>query len=408
MSNTFYAIVPRGYQPSGPYRDQLARLAHKLLLLTSITNERRERGHYIPMCDETWRSLFGSKASEVKQAAVASGLIEKNDRYSVGSFPKSYRLARQYRSGRFDAIVLRRKPRVKRRMLYEHSRLGYVGQRLTDRFSDFSFPSTLSPPTNPWDCFSWNRILAEDYYSMRCDFGRFHSNFTSIPKYFRRSLTLQSGDKLASIDIRNAQPLLLGLVARGHRHNHTTRPHIPICHTINEYIRLCEDGEIYEFCLSSFRNGEVHPYWIQLPSGNKFLCDPSKWDRKRVKEAFVVCLFDRVEATQSNPIYRVLSKYFPKIAEYITNAKSDKYQALAQQCQMMESELMIDGVAASYITRHPGLPILTVHDEIIVPESLVDSLIEVIKYRFRLAGGTPSLRIDRMKPDLSGFDRRSS
>ncbi len=62
--NKFYAIVPLGYQPAGPFRDQLARLAHRLLLLTSITTERRERGHYIPMYDDTWRSLFGGKSGE--------------------------------------------------------------------------------------------------------------------------------------------------------------------------------------------------------------------------------------------------------------------------------------------------------------------------------------------------------
>ncbi|MFN7891391.1 MAG: hypothetical protein ACK5OC_13955 [Pirellula sp.] len=399
--NTFYAIVPLGYQPAGPFRDQLARLAHRLLLLTSITTERRERGHYIPMYDDTWRSLFGGKSSEVKKAAIASGLIERNGRYSVGNFPQSYRLARQYRSGRFNAIELTRKPRMKKRLLCDRDRLGEVGRRLTDRFSDFSLPSTLSP-SNPWDCFALNRLLAKDFYSMRCDFGRFHSNFTSIPKLFRSSLTLNSGDTLASIDIRNVQPLLLGLVTRRHT-QHRRNQHIPICHTLNEYLRLCEAGQIYEFCLDCFRNAEVDPYWIPHPSRKGFVCDPARWDRQKVKQAFVICLFDRVEATKSNPIFRILNKHFPEIAEYIIQSKNHKYQTLARNCQQMESQLMIDGVAASFMARHPDSPILTIHDEIIVPESLVDSLTNIITNRFQLAGVTPSLKIEQAKPDKSGF-----
>ena len=82
MRKTIYAIVPCGYKPVGPLRDQLARFAHKMLLLTSTTMERK-RGHYISICDDTWRSLFGGKSSEVKREAIASGLIEKNGRYSV-------------------------------------------------------------------------------------------------------------------------------------------------------------------------------------------------------------------------------------------------------------------------------------------------------------------------------------
>lgn len=403
MRKKFFAIVPRGYQPSGPYRDQLARLAHKFLLLTSITTERRELGHYIPMYDATWRLLFGGRSSEIKQAAINSGLIEKNGKYSVGNFPQSYRLARQYRNGRFDPIELTRKPRMKKPMVSDYDRLGDVGRRLTDQFDCFALPSTLTP-SNPWDCFALNRLLAKDYYSMRCDFGRFHSNFTSIPKLFRRSLTLKSGDTLASIDIRNIQPLLLGLVTRRHTQTSLSQ-HIPICHTLNEYLGLCEAGQIYEFCLGCFRNGEVDRFWISLPSGKKYLCDPAQWDRTKVKRAFVICLFDRIEETKSNPIFRILNKHFPEVANFVINAKQDGYQALAHLCQRMESQLMIDGVAASFMVRHPDAPILTVHDEIIVPAPLVDSLTYIITNRFQLAGATPSLHIEQAKPDKSGFSK---
>ena len=176
---------------------------------------------------------------------------------------------------------------MKKHLQCDRDRLGDIGCRLTDRFNNFSLPSTLLP-SNPWDCFALNRLLAKDFYSMQCDFGRFHSNFTSIPKLFRRSLTLKSGETLASIDICNVQPLLLGLVTR--RHTQTSLgERIPICHTLNEYLRLCEAGQIYEFCLGCFRNREVEPYWVYPASGKGFLCDPATWDRKKVKTAFVIC-----------------------------------------------------------------------------------------------------------------------
>jgi hypothetical protein len=228
---------------------------------------------------------------------------------------------------------------------------------------------------------------------MRCDFGRFHSNFTSLPKYVRKELS--TSEPLASIDIKNIQPLILGLLANNTQpHNHTQTSHIPICHTLFSFLRTCEAGQIYEFCLERFQAREVKPYWVERSNGKPFLCDPSRWDRSQVKQAFVICLFDRVERTKTNPVFQVLQKHFPPIADFVIRSKRDEYQALARQCQRFESKVMIDGVSAVFMARHPDAPILTIHDELILPARLVQSAANIIQERFQAFGASPGLRVE--------------
>ena len=53
---------------------------------------------------------------------------------------------------------------------------------------------------------------------------------------------------------------------------------------------------------------------------------------------------------------------------------------------------MIDGVAAEFMKRYPESPILTVHDELIVPARYRGEVIEMIKSEFGRHGVTPSVK----------------
>ncbi len=417
--NSRHVIVPVGFEPPDQFRDQLAKLAQHLMTLTSMTKERRDYGHYIDLDDDIWRHWFGgSRASKIKKAAIDCGLMEANQSYEVGDHPKSFRLAKQYRTGEYKAFNFNRsqkqcelyppKKTVKNKggkhNKNTEDRMGEVGVMLKERLRDFAIPDSVRAEKH-WDKFAIDRIKNGLVYATRCRFGRFHSSFNSLPKEIRRELKTRSGQKMVSVDIANSQPLLLGLSEKSRLKIQTTpTPHqpTPLCHTLRKFLSICESGQIYEFVVDRLHENEVDPCWIKSKKCRKFKVDPREWDREKVKEAFIVCMFDRIEGTIGNPVFLILENHFPEIAKYIIDAKRDFYQGLAHDCQRVESSLMIDGVAMEFMQTHPKAAILTIHDEIMVEETFLDSLIKIIKKHFGRFGVSPKLSINTQFPDKSG------
>jgi len=118
---------------------------------------------------------------------------------------------------------------------------------------------------------------------------------------------------------------------------------------------------------------------------------PEKWDRDRIKHALMICMFAKTYIVKMNPLYWLIETEFPAIAEYMITAKRNDHRQLARACQKMESKIMIDGVAAEMLRRHPTSPILTIHDEIIVPAGKLDELRAILKSEFFSYGVSPAI-----------------
>jgi len=346
---------------------------------------RSKHGHFIDFSKAKWRSMFGGRYSEVKSAAIESGLIDTNDRYSVGRFAKQIRLTDEYRTGRFEVYELSRKIRSGKKPRIDSERLRKVGVLLYERLGDFRFH--IEPKAkSAWEVYQIDRLQHRDYYANRCDFDRFHSNYTGLPKSTRLQLSID-GDPLVSVDVSNCQPLALGIAVL----QTVQSNHLPICGTLNDWIALCAQGQIYEFAQSKLNAGEIKPF-VVTKNGRTYEVDPQKWDRRKTKDAFIICLFERIETMRQNPIYQIIERYFPAIADYIVSTKRAGYQLVAHACQRMESKIMIDGVAAEMLRRHPTSPILTIHDEIIVPAAKLDELRAILKSEFLIYGVEPAIK----------------
>lgn len=385
--------IPRGYVPIGEHSDQLARFASMMLRLTSMTEERRRFGHFIDLNSNTMRKMFGgAQWHHVKREAIESGLIEENGSWQVGHHSIGYRLCRRFRDGKTEDYKLRRKPRSKKT---SELFLTPTGVRLFERLRLVSLPNMKV--NKPWLRYLLDRIAVGDYYASVCDFGRFHSNFTGLPKETRSQI--YGSQPLSAIDIRNTQPLLIGALAHIHTTPHTPHiphtphtPHIPLCCTLFHFLDLCQRGEIYDWIQERLRTGEIPAF--QVRSGrNSYWEDPQTWDRARVKKAFIICLFDRVSSTLTNPIYLLFERHFPPVAEFVIRSKQSEYQQLAHLCQRMESTLMIEGVARRFMDAFPDEPIVTIHDELIVPTSRIGHVMDLIRDEFALLGVVPNLAI---------------
>lgn len=397
--------IPAGYVPDPECPDQMAKLADLLLQETALTKERRRQGHFIPFHSNKWRDLFGGDYKPFKAAAIRSGLIDCNERFSTGmeenpGFPKSIRLRAQHRTGKTIVYVAKRQPRSTQRRVLDQSRLKQVGIDLTNNLPHYVLPDLQ--PRSDWESLQFSRMRNGEFYSTRCDFGRFHSTITGLRKSVRLKLTTLSKEPLSFLDVKNAQPLIIGSLART---QYGTGNGIPICcmlvdgrecvDDIDLWIALCELGGIYEFVLRCIKENPIAPYWVTPKKKKKrpFVVDVSKWQKKQVKKAFIACMFDRVESMRRNPVFPTLDKHFPTIAKYMIEAKAGKYQALAHACQRMESTIMIDGAAAKLMSEHPDAKPTTVHDELICPTLLEGFAKKLIIAEFKKYGLTPSVEV---------------
>ena len=391
--------IPVSYVPDSEYPDQTARLSSLLMLMTSTTKERRN-GHFIPFSRECWRKRFGGDASYVKQAAIQSGLIDENDRYSTGmdgakAFCKSIRLRDEHRTGEFRVYELQRKTRQQPKPQLDQSRLKQVGIDLTGHLLHYVLPADFQP-TSIWEAFQVDRIRHHDFYATRCDYGRFHSNITGLRRNTRFQLTTLSEEALSFIDVKSAQPLIVGVMARDRVRRQSG---IPICDTlfrddIDSWVAKCEDGSIYEFVLQQIQKYPIAPYWVtpRKKSKRPFVVDVTTWKKSQAKKAFIACMFDRIPSMLANPVYPVIEQHFPTIARFMVEAKASKYQALAHACQRMESTIMIDGATQKFMAAFPYAKPTTVHDELVCPSRFEAEARQFILAEFKKYGVTPTIK----------------
>ncbi len=248
-------------------------------------------------------------------------------------------------------------------------RLGPVGMALTARLDHF-YVSDDAIPANYWDRYQLDCIRRGEVYSIRDEYGRFHSTFTSLSKSLRKHLRTKTDDQLTTIDITNCQPLLLGIVA-------SRQSPSPYCDTLTAWLDLTQQGEIYEYAADKLTE-----------------ITGRKWGREDAKGKFLPFMFDQLWRMRRHDLWKVFEKDFPSILDCIRRIKSERYQALSHQLFILETEILLDGVAATFMRSRPDAPILTIHDELIVPSQYSDEVREIIETDFEKYGVKPSVKVE--------------
>jgi hypothetical protein len=350
--------VPFGAKFYGENADNLARLSFLLMLLTSATEERRDLGFFIPFPTEKWRIKFGGAADKVKKAARNHPeIFEFNDRYSNSQgncFSQSIRLAEQFRTGRCETYLPSRRQKPITHL--PDGALDSPSQTLVSHFRRFWLPE--SPPifANAWQAFAWDRIAAGDFYAGRCDFGRFHSNFTA----FRHRHLLQSDSPLVAVDVAACQMFVLGAVVRNAFGDSDD---------LRKWFSLCKTGELYDY--------------IGGLTGKP---------RQEAKIGLIRCVFERVGMMTAMSEYSALEREFGAIARFLVFGKKNGHQEVARQCQRMESSILI----SKAVPRLSKIPMVTVHDEFIIPSEHSQTVQETIREEFLKHGMKPMLRVKEL------------
>lgn len=386
---------------ANPANEKQAVLVAELLALTSTTKERRS-GHWIPVHTDHWRRVLGGSYALILREAIQTGLVEVNPRYSAGRFSRSYRLPKALRTPDCREYELRRvkAPDVRVRLDPDDQ----VGHRLVDHFAAVELSGVV---TSGWGAYAVRACQAGNYYAMRCEYGRFHSTFTAMPKLVRALLTFNS-TSVAEIDVRNAQPLLLAVQVRpagpptkNQITPTSTNPNIPTIHMLHtsggsgEFLEACQDGQLYELLLGRCQDWRLrdwvparYRHWVK----DRALC------RQDVKRQFLVLMFADLPTTKSLPLFNIVARDFPAVAAYIVEAKQNDYRELARRCQRLESLLMIDQVAAELTLLGP---VVTIHDSVIVPVDRIDQATSTIQSAWSRYGVRVTLRTNMTTENAS-------
>jgi hypothetical protein len=81
------------------------------------------------------------------------------------------------------------------------------------------------------------------------------------------------------------------------------------------------------------------------------------------------------------------------VATALETIKRDDHGTSARACQRIEAELMIEGVVGQLLLHHPTVPILTIHDSLLVRRRDVEQAREAISTAFMQLGLKPTVKV---------------
>jgi hypothetical protein len=217
-----------------------------------------------------------------------------------------------------------------------------------------------------------NMIEGERRFSV-CDQGRVHTNVTNLPRQFRRFVRL-GGCELVSCDVATSQPLILGLIVpgigaahkqegRGGQEERTgevggTKPIRAHCSglSLSEFRADCLRGVVYDR-----------------------IAQATGYTRDEVKPMFLAVIYGHPDdmATKVGLAIRSLYPGVYNAAQSLTQVHGVGW--LPRAMQRAESGVMIGRVAGRLIHEFPAVPLLTLHDSLLVPVAYAEPAAAVIR-----------------------------
>jgi hypothetical protein len=203
-----------------------------------------------------------------------------------------------------------------------------------------------------------------------CEQGRVHTNVANLPRQYRRFIRL-GGCELASVDVSTSQPLLLALlIARGgitqtgvaamHKYcwgraggGPSTLP--PTSPSASAFLRDCLAGGVYDRISdhTGYSRGDVKPLFLAVVYG-----EPRHMGTK---------------------VGDAIRELYPDVFDAVVEANFRLgHGGLPRLMQAMESRVMIGRGAARLLRERPRMPLLTVHDCVLVPPECVADAAAVI------------------------------
>jgi hypothetical protein len=152
---------------------------------------------------------------------------------------------------------------------------------------------------------------------------------------------------------------------------------------------LVKDGELYEFIQENFQGKYIER---KLPKLDRFK------DRKATKGEVLFMLYhnpkdSRKSARIKQPFHEFI-KLFPAQGNVLNLLKSRDYKDAPKMLQRVESYLFLEKIAKPLLKE--GIPVLTIHDSIVVHEKYADKAMSLMKsILFEHIGEEPSIKLEK-------------
>lgn len=203
-----------------------------------------------------------------------------------------------------------------------------------------------------------------------CDQGRLHTNIANLPAQYRQFIRLE-GRELKAVDIATSQPLLLGVLLSRRESN----PGVLCCPSSDESLRVflddCLQGVVYDR-----------------------VCDLTGYSRDDVKGLFLAVIYGHPDH-MGTKVGAAVEKLYPAVFRAVVDLNSELgHGGLPRLLQRLESQVMIQQAAGRLLREKPSMPVLTVHDSVLVPEEFVPLVEQVIREEWSKEFGiVPNLKV---------------
>ena len=193
------------------------------------------------------------------------------------------------------------------------------------------------------------KIHNKDIHYSFDSYGRFHTNFTNLKKHIRENYLTINKRKLKEIDITNSQPLFLYILMKNEGFKN-----------FNGFDHDVLTGRIYDR--------------IQ----NEYKIDT----RKEVKINIYSVLFGRNLTKKKWD--SIFNDKYPEVYKWIVEYKKKykNYKIIAQTLQTIESNFIFKKFIPQIYAYNKNIPLITVHDSIILPDIYYDNVLTIFKSCF--------------------------
>ena len=192
--------------------------------------------------------------------------------------------------------------------------------------------------------------------------GRVHTHVINLPSEVRPHIGFEGEPSVTMIDVRNSQLLLP-------------------CALLNldlpgawAWVEMAHSGEAYEAAYRAIYGCELRT---------------SKQRSEFKKEFFGEVWYSALYKTLTSNAGRAVAKHWPAMHELLLDLKERDYKDFPIAMQRLESALVADMVVL-YL-RDRGVPLVTVHDCVMVPTRHADTAVEAIAWAFGTVGLEPGL-----------------
>lgn len=376
---------------------KLAYVVH--LIIAGAQKDSRLQNFFVPIQAVTLQRLLGSAyAAPALRALQSAGVVECNRRYSSGRFPKSYRLAAEFRSQPVEwrifsdatlAAKLRGHDEEKTRGAIAGSKTRETLLRALGRLSfspEAHRISQMRTYETPHEQAAWLMPLVDieqGRHWLRHDAktGRVFHSVAQCPSELRRHL-LVDGERTIEVDMANAQPFfLLSLYDESEPER-------------AKFASVVSQGLFYETVFEAMPKNARRRWGGEL----KAWAEDGSTHRSRFKTHSIIHILYSTMDDGKGPraVFEAFRKVFPVLAEIVFWRRTCRASSSAFACEMQrrEADLVIGRVIPGILAELPGCVPVSIHDGILCQEKFAAQVAEIFEREAeRIYGVRPRIKI---------------